>query len=128
MPTRGCAKGKDVVLIDCVRCAARRRDMCLKMAVLDPYQHVAHVLHRPFQQVHLWAQPVVGHDNHPAAVETILDLVRVDHARRPEHERAAMDVDDWEACVLASNEGAVASKQLETAPTGHFDRFVVGGT
>ncbi len=94
-PTRRCAKRKYVTQIQGIGGIARaRRHNVVKPPVVDPRQEVAAVLNWPLEEVKLGTQPVVRGKHNPSSIETVLDLVFVDHLRRAKHKGPPMDVND----------------------------------
>jgi len=92
---RGGSKRKDMVQVEGIGDLGLGGDSILQSTAIHPTEEVATVPHWAIQQINLGAQPVIRDQHNPSTVQTVLNLVFVDHVRGPEHERAPMDIDDW---------------------------------
>jgi hypothetical protein len=65
----------------------------VQLSTLYPSQKVANIINN-LRYIDLRAKSMVWHNYDPASIQTVLDLIFVDHARMAEHESTAMYIDD----------------------------------
>lgn len=80
MTTRRRPKSEDVLQIACLR-VGFLADGALQCTVVYPGKKIPTVPHRAFEEIDLWAEPVVGDDYYPASAQAVFDLVLIDHFR-----------------------------------------------
>lgn len=90
------AEYDDAVLVDGKGgCRGALCELPIQTTVIDPGKGVTAVGDGTLEDVDLRAEAVLERHDDPAALETVLDLVFVDHVRVAEDEGSAMDREDW---------------------------------
>ena len=73
-------------------------DGTFQPVVIYPAKEIPTILHWAFEQVNLWAKPMVRDDYNPAPIKTLVDLFLINHFRCTQHESSSMDVDYYMVC------------------------------